>query len=130
MKTDERGKKMGKDLKDYTLDEIFQKVEEVLNKEPGPTQGIQAVYQYEISGEGGGTYQLHLSDGKAKVEKGEAANADCTLQMSLDDFRDLLLGNLNGTAAFMAGKLKVKGNLGLAMKMEHVLRQYDVKQYS
>lgn len=120
---------MGKDLKDYTLDEVFQKVEEVLNKEPGPIQGIQAVYQYEITDEGGGTYQLHLSDGKAKVEKGESANADCTLQMSLGDFRDLLLGNLNGTAAFMAGKLKVKGNLGLAMKLENVLRQYDVRQY-
>ena len=120
---------MGKDLKDYTLDEVFQKVEEVLNKNSDPIQGIQAVYQYDISGEGGGTYQLHLSDGKAKVEKGEATDADCTLQMSIDDFRDLLLGNLSGTAAFMAGKLKVKGNLGLAMKMENLLRQFDVKQY-
>lgn len=120
---------MSKDFKDYTMEEAFQKIEEVLNKEPGPIQGIQAVYQYDLSGEGGGTFQLHLSDGKAKVEKGEVATADCTLQMSVDDFRDLLLGNLNGTAAFMSGKLKVKGNLGLAMKLENVLRQYDVKKY-
>lgn len=125
----ERRDNMDKDLKGYSLDEVFQKMEEVLNKEPGPTKGIQAIYQYVITGEGGGTYLLHLSDGKVKAEKGEAANADCTLQMSLEAFRDLLMGNLNGTAAFMTGKLKVKGNLGLAMKMENVLRQYDVKKY-
>ena len=93
---------MGKDLKDYTLEECS-KGGRGFEQGPGPTEGIEAVYQYEVSGEGGGTYQIHLSNGRPKVEKGEAANADCTRQMSLDYFRDLLLGNLNGTAAFMAG---------------------------
>ncbi|MGA9173790.1 MAG: SCP2 sterol-binding domain-containing protein [Thermoactinomyces sp.] len=49
--------------------------------------------------------------------------------MSAEDFKDLLSGNLSGTAAFMTGKLKVKGNIGLALKLENILRQYDTGQY-
>jgi putative sterol carrier protein len=111
------------------LDEIFQLIEKALNENPKPVQDLNVVYQYDLSGDEGATYQLHLSGGKAKVEKGASAKADCTLQMSADDFKDLLSGNLSGTAAFMTGKLKVKGNIGLALKLENILRQYDTGQY-
>jgi putative sterol carrier protein len=46
--------------------------------------------------------------------------------MDARDFKEMLIGNLNATAAFMAGKLKVKGNLGLAMKLQTVLGKYEV----
>ncbi|MEH7388002.1 SCP2 sterol-binding domain-containing protein, partial [Bacillus sp. JJ1521] len=72
--------------------------------------------------------QLQLSDGIAKVsEKTEGAN--CTLVLTLVNFRLFLLGKLNGTAAFMTGKLKIKGDIGKAIKLEGLLREYNLKEY-
>lgn len=119
---------MAKSIDDYTLEEASQKIERVLNENPKPIEGINAIYQYDITDEGT-SFQLHLANGKAKTEQGTPAKPDCTLQMTLSDFKDLLLGKLNGTAAFMSGKLKIKGDIGKAMKMESVLRQYDVKEH-
>jgi putative sterol carrier protein len=115
--------------KDLSVGEIFDKIEKALNENPKPIEGINAIYQYDLSGDDGATYQLHLSGGEAKVHQGSPGQADCTLQISVNDFKEMLLGNLSGTAAFMSGKLKVKGNIGLAMKLENLLRQYDVNQY-
>ena len=120
---------MAKSIDDYTLEEAWEKIETALNENPKPIEGMNNVYQFDISGEDGGSYQLHLADNQAKVEKGTPSEADCTLQMALSDFKEMLLGKLNGTAAFMSGRLKVKGNIGLAMKMENILRQYDVKEH-
>jgi putative sterol carrier protein len=112
-------------MANYTTQEVFQEIEKRLKENPKPIEGMKAVYQFDLSGDDGAVYQLHLADGAAKVEQGEAATADCTIQMTAADFKDMLLGNLNPTAAFMSGKLKVKGNLGLAMKLQNVLGQYE-----
>jgi putative sterol carrier protein len=112
-------------MANYTTAEVFQEIEKRLKENPKPIEGMKAIYQFDLSGEDGAVYQLHLADGAAKVEQGEAATADCTIQMTAADFKDMLLGNLNPTAAFMSGKLKVKGNLGLAMKLQNVLGQYE-----
>jgi putative sterol carrier protein len=116
-------------MKDLSIHEIFEKIEQALNEDSKPIEGMNAVYQYDLTGEEEVTYQLQLSNGQAKVEKGSPAEADCVLQMKIEDFKELLLGNLSGTAAFMSGKLKIKGNIGAAMKMENLLRQYDVSKY-
>ncbi len=47
--------------------------------------------------------------------------ADCTISVSLDDFVSMVNGELDGTTAFMMGKLKVAGNMGVAMKIGTVL---------
>ncbi|PTX64796.1 putative sterol carrier protein [Melghirimyces profundicolus] len=120
---------MAKNIQDYTVEEAWEEIEKNLNENPEPIKGMNVVYQYDISGDEEGAYQLHLSGDKAKVEKGTPAEPDCTLQMSAEDFKDLLVGNLNGTAAFMSGRLKIKGNIGLAMKLESLLRRYDTSQY-
>lgn len=112
-------------MANYTTQEVFQEIEKRLKENPKLIEGMKAVYQFDLSGDDGAVYQLHLADGAAKVEQGEAATADCTIQMTAADFKDMLLGNLNPTAAFMSGKLKVKGNLGLAMKLQNVLGQYE-----
>lgn len=106
-----------------SIAELFSEIEVRLKENPQSIADMKAIYQFDLSGKEPATYQLHLSDGTAKVEEGEAASADCQIQMSADDFKELLMGKLNPTSAFMFGKLKVKGNMGLAMKLQKVLGQ-------
>jgi putative sterol carrier protein len=48
-------------------------------------------------------------------------DADCTITMSLDDFESLVAGELNPTAAFMQGKMKIEGDMSVAMQLSQVL---------
>lgn len=47
--------------------------------------------------------------------------ADCTMSADADVFQDILEGNTNPTAAFMTGKLKIDGSMGMAMKLASLL---------
>lgn len=49
------------------------------------------------------------------------APADCTITLSGDDFESMLSGDLNPTMAFMQGKLKVDGDMSIAMKLSQIL---------
>ncbi|HEX2890098.1 SCP2 sterol-binding domain-containing protein [Vineibacter terrae] len=48
--------------------------------------------------------------------------ADCTIKMSLSDLVDMVGGKLDGMTAFMTGKLKIEGDMGVAMKLQSILR--------
>ncbi len=80
-------------------------------------QGVKATIQYDITGEGGGTYHVDVTDGKCSVQPGAAASPNLTLTMAAPDWLDMVGGKLNGQMAFMSGKLKIKGDMGLAMKL-------------
>ncbi len=79
--------------------------------------GVNAVIQYEITGEGGGTWHASIKDGACTVASGAAPAPTLTLTMSGQDWLDMLAGKLSGQMAFMSGKLKLKGDMGLAMKI-------------
>ncbi len=49
------------------------------------------------------------------------AEADCTIGIALDDLESMIAGELDPTAAFMQGKLKVEGDMSVAMKLGQVL---------
>ena len=51
----------------------------------------------------------------------EEAGADCTITISKDDFLALTAGELNPTMAFMSGKLRVDGDMSIAMQLSQVL---------
>lgn len=51
----------------------------------------------------------------------EDEEADCTLKCSLDTFKALMEGTQDPTMAFMMGKLKVDGSMGLAMKLNSII---------
>ena len=79
--------------------------------------GTNATVQYDVSGDGGGTWNAVIKDGKCKVSEGAAASPSLTLQMSGQDWLDMLSGKASGQMLFMSGKLKLKGDMGLAMKL-------------
>jgi len=67
-----------------------------------------------------------LVDGKSSpnsVSDGAGKTADTTISMTLADFEKMVKGELDGTSAFMQGKLRVAGDMGLAMKLGPVLQK-------
>lgn len=89
--------------------------------DPAKMKGVSAVYQFELSGDNGGVFHAAVDDGKATVVESAHDSPNITISMSADDFDAMLDGKLNATSAFMAGKLKVKGDMSLAMKLQSLL---------
>ena len=79
--------------------------------------GTSAVIQYDVSGDGGGTWTAVIKDGACTVTPGPAPTPNLTLQIAAQDWLDMLSGKQSGQMLFMSGKLKLKGDMGLAMKV-------------
>jgi len=79
--------------------------------------GTSATIQYDVSGDGGGTWHAVIKDGTCTVSAGAGTNPNLTLQVSGPDWLDMVSGKQSGQMLFMSGKLKVKGDMGLAMKL-------------
>lgn len=113
-------------IENLTLQETMEEIEKVLKSNSEPIKDMQSLYQFEITGTEEGTYQLDIQRGEVKVSEGIQAEADCTLKMSLKSFHQFLAGKLKGTVAFMTGKLKIDGDMTNALKLESVLKQYNM----
>ena len=80
-----------------------------------------------LGGEGvDGSVKFVIADeGAVRIdEKGAAADdsdADCTVTSDADTFQSLLAGDLDPTAAFMSGRIRIEGDMGLAMKLGSLL---------
>jgi putative sterol carrier protein len=98
------------------------KLEENLRANPEKVAGMNGIFQFDLSGEGGGVWHVSLANGDGHVAEGPAENPGVVISMAADDFVALTEGRLDGTMAFMSGKLKVKGDMGLAMKLQTLLR--------
>ena len=82
---------------------------------------IDAVIQFVLTGEGGGDFVLELSGGKLSTREGKAENPRLTVTMAVPDWREINAGRLNPQMAFMSGKLKVSGDMSLAMKLGSIM---------
>ena len=81
----------------------------------GKTAGMNNTYVFEI--DGAGSWTVAVSDDGVTVAEG-AASGDCTIETSAETFSRLVSGEQNPTTAYMTGKLKVKGDMGAAMKLQ------------
>ncbi|KAM4876298.1 hydroxysteroid dehydrogenase-like protein 2 [Thomomys bottae] len=108
------------------VEETFRIVRDSLSDDV--VKATQAVYQFELSGEDGGTWFLDLKTKGGEVGHGEPSDrADVVMSMTTDDFVKMFSGKLKPTMAFMSGKLKIKGNMALAIKLEKLMNQMNSK---
>ncbi|QHS22700.1 SCP2 sterol-binding domain-containing protein [Virgibacillus sp. MSP4-1] len=108
-----------------SMQEVFQIIDAAVKTDPEVTKGKEGVYQFNIKDEDEGTYQLIIDENGPRAVEGAEQDPQVTLTLKADNFRDLVAGNLNPTAAFMGGKLKIKGNMGLALKLQTVLNSFE-----
>jgi len=92
---------------------------------PEKAEGVEAVIQFEFTGEEEGYWVARISEGACHVTAGEVNRPTLTLTSDSQDYLDVLSGKLNGTKAFMQGKLRLIGDLGLAMQM---LSYFDLSE--
>jgi len=81
----------------------------------GKTAGMNNSYVFDI--EGAGTWTVKVADGGVTVDEGDTGG-ECMISTSAEVFEKVVKGEQNPTAAYMSGKLKIKGDMGAAMKLQ------------
>ena len=84
-------------------------------------RGLNAVVQFELSGEGGGKYHAIIKDGAIAVHDGAHRSPDLTFTMAAADYVELATGRLSAQMAFMTGRLRIAGDMSLAEKVQPLL---------
>ncbi len=84
--------------------------------------GVDVVFQYVISGPGGGTWHVVVKDGACRVAEGAHERPTTTIKMGDEDFVKMISGQLKAMAAYTSGKLKVEGDLMKSQLIEKLFR--------
>ncbi len=90
--------------------------------DPEAAAGLDAVIQFDLSGDGGGVWHCAISGGACAVGEGAHEAPTMTVSMEAADYVELTAGRLDGMTAFMGGRLRIAGDMGLAMKMQNLFR--------
>lgn len=107
-------------MADPTVKQIFAEMPNRFN--PAAAKGMNSVIQYNITGDEAAQYHAVIKDGTLEMNEGAHASPNMTLTIADKDWVALSTGKLNGQMAFMQGKLKIAGDMGLAMKMQTLFK--------
>jgi putative sterol carrier protein len=104
----------------------FTAAKDVFEKMPAAFQAGAAttdvVFQYCISGDGGGDWYADIKGGALTVAAGTHASPGCTLKMAAGDYLDLMNGKMNAMKAYTSGKLKIEGDLMKSQLLEKLFK--------
>ncbi len=105
-----------------TAQDAFDHMKKSFNKDKALEIKEKVVMQYNVNGEGGGTWQLVLENGEFQILNGDSIKeVSCTLNYkTLESFVKLRTGELKPMKAFMSGKVKFLGNQSIMQKMAEV----------
>ena len=101
---------------------IFAKMPEAFDA--AAAAGKDVVFQFSISGPGGGDWVVAVKDATCKVGAGKAEKPTTTIKMADGDFLQLIAGKLDGMQAYSSGKLKVEGDI---MKSQLIAKLFKFK---
>jgi len=105
-----------------SLKELFEeRIPHKIQARPDVAEKIGAIFQFNVSGPGGGSWFVDLVQPGGKVAAGSSPDARCTITMKDTDLLAMVNGKLSPQMAFMTGKIKIHGDYGLAMKLQQVL---------
>ncbi|XP_045478253.1 hydroxysteroid dehydrogenase-like protein 2 [Harmonia axyridis] len=105
---------------------LFKKIEASLSEDIVKSTG--ASFQFVVTGKEEGKWYLDLTSGTGKCGQGEATNSpDATLQMDSENFFKMFTGKIKPATAYMTGRLKIKGNLQKALKLEKLMNSLKSK---
>jgi putative sterol carrier protein len=83
---------------------------------------VDVVFQFVISGDGGGDWYSVIKDGNCAVEAGSHEKPGCTLKMTDADFLNMMNGVLPPMQAYTSGKLKIEGDIMKSQLIEKLFR--------
>lgn len=83
--------------------------------DPAKTAGMHNSYVFEVTGVG--SWTVTVADGSVSVAEGEH-DADCTISATEETLIKIASGKASATTAYMTGKLKIKGDMGAALKLQ------------
>ena len=88
---------------------------------PASAGGFNGTFTFNLMGDNGGNWAVTLENSQCQVKRENVENPVFTITMKDEDFVKLMNGELNGQVAFMSGKLKFKGAMSTAMKLQGLL---------
>ena len=102
-------------------------IADLMSKMPGAfipekAAGLDAVIQFKFTGAEPGEWFAVIKDGKVEVSQGAHAAPKMTLTADSGDYVKIFTGEIDGMKAFMDGKLKLAGDLNLAMKLTQMFK--------
>jgi predicted lipid carrier protein YhbT len=98
--------------------ELIERLGAKISKDPAVAANFGAIYKFILEGDGGGTWIVNMKDAPG-ARAGDGA-ADCTISLGSHDFVELVEGRANGQQLYFQGKLRIDGNLGLALKLQNL----------
>jgi len=101
-----------------TIAELFEQMPSVFN--PAAAAGLNKTFQWNITGDEAGVWAFKINNGQGEVIPGGVEKPDVTFTISDKDWLAITEGKLDGMNAFMTGKLKVSGDMMLAMKLQNL----------
>uniref|UniRef100_A0A8P4KIM4 Hydroxysteroid dehydrogenase-like protein 2 n=1 Tax=Dicentrarchus labrax TaxID=13489 RepID=A0A8P4KIM4_DICLA len=101
------------------IESTFDAIRGVINEDVVKT--TQGIYQFDLSGDHKGVWFLDLKSGAGSAGPGQPVKADVIMAMDSSDFSKMFAGELKPTMAFMSGKLRIKGDMTLALKLEKLM---------
>lgn len=104
-----------------TVKEYFETMDKRF--EPEGAKGVNAVFQFELSGDQGGTWHAIVNDGTMECKEGAHDDPTTTIKMEGGNFVKMSNGDLSGQMAYMTGKMKIAGSIPMAMKMKNIFPQ-------
>ncbi|MCA9665780.1 MAG: SCP2 sterol-binding domain-containing protein [Myxococcales bacterium] len=99
-----------------------EKLPQLIEKEPDKARELDAIYLFNITGDNGGTWTVDVKSESPSIKEGDSGNAECSIEVTSEDFEAMMKDPQVGMQLYFQGKLKVSGNPMLATKLQQLFQ--------